>query len=82
MKGAIVTIPRSIVMMTAESTWQPWAEKGWTLHIAPGGRVLAVNVTEQQATNRAKHLLTLVSRLEKGEFGYTRFLTFKQFNRR
>ena len=67
-------------MMTADSTWQPWAEQGWTLHLAPGGWVLAVNVTEQQATDRARHLVTLVSRLEKGEFGYTRFLTFKQFN--
>ena len=77
-----MAISESITQMEKAVVWKSWAEKGWTLHLAPGERVLAVNVTEQQATNRAKHLLTLVTRLEKGRFGHTQFLTFKQFNRR
>ena len=80
--GNTMAIAESLAEMEKDIVWKSWAEKGWTLHLAPGERVLAVNVTEQQATNRAKHLLTLVNRLEKGRFGPTQFLTFKQFNRR
>ena len=75
-----MTVPKSLAQMAADQTWQPWAEQGWTLQLTPGGRVLAINLARSMATNPAKHLITLVGRLEKGKFGYTQFLTFKLFN--
>jgi len=67
-------------MMTADSTWQPWAEQGWTLHLAPGGWVLAVNLDRRMATGRAQRFSAVVKRLEKGAFSYKRFLDFKQLH--
>ena len=64
--------------MTADSTWQPWAEQGWTLHQAPGGWVRAVNVNLGQATASAPYLTILVKRLERGMFNYGEFLAFKK----
>jgi hypothetical protein len=74
-----VIIPKSLAQMKADATWQLWAEKGWTLHQAPGGWVLAVNVTGRMATGRAQRLSALVKRLEKGAFSYKCFWDFKQF---
>ena len=79
-KADTVAIPKSLAQMAVDSTWQPWAEQGWTLHHAPGGWVLAVNLDRRMATTRAQRLSTLVKRLERGAFGYKRFLVFKQFH--
>ena len=72
--------PESIAQMEADSEWKPWAEKGWTLHQTPDRQVIAVNVAGHMAIERAKHLVTLVRRLEKGAFSYKEFTLFKKLH--
>ena len=75
-----MAIPQSITQMGLGVEWEPWAEKGWTLHQTPDGQVMAVNVAEHRATEKAKRLEALLSRLEKGVFSYKEFLDFKKFH--
>jgi hypothetical protein len=77
-----MAVPKSLAQMVADSTWQPWVEQGWTLHQAPGGWVVAVNLGRRMATARAQRLSTVVKRLERGAFGYKRFLVFKRIHTR
>ena len=76
-----MAISESIRQMEKAVGWKPWAEKGWTLHQAHDGRVRAVNVALGMATERWHHIKTLISRLERGAYGYKEFLDFKKSRR-
>jgi hypothetical protein len=76
-RGVMIT-PESIAALAADLEWKPWAEKGWTLHPAPGGRVIAVNGVLGRATANVAHIETLMGQLERGAFTYKKFLVFKK----
>lgn len=70
--------PESVAALAADSEWQPWAEKGWTLHLAPDGRVIAVNSVLGKATANVAHIETLMGQLERGAFNYKKFFVFNK----
>jgi hypothetical protein len=73
-----VSRAESIAEIEQNATWQLWAEKGWTLHQAPDGRVLAVNHAGRLATLSVQRFSTLLKQLRNGAFGYKQFVLFKQ----
>jgi hypothetical protein len=75
-----MAIAESIAPMEKDVVWKSWAAKGWTLRQTPDGQVMAVNVAEHRATEKAKRLEALISQLEKGVFNYKEFLDFKKLH--
>ncbi len=71
-------VSESIAQMEKDSAWKNWAEKGWTLHPRPDGRVQAVNLAARMATEGAKNLDALLKQLLRGAYTYKNFVIFKK----